>query len=179
MPRRVFLFAFLIALLAWITWRATRGPETPVGGPVQPDSLTTGFKSARLYFASSSGESLMVETREQIESQVLHDRVSMLVGELEKGPKAHGLRTVPLGTAVLHVYIDDRGLLTLDLSRPFRDGFRGGSSAEYLAIASLIRTLAANLPEVKRVMLVCGGQPMPTLAGHLPFDRPIDVADLP
>src|ERR1044071_9957947 len=179
MPRRVFLFALLIALLAFITWRATRGPETLAVGPARPDSLTTGFKSARLYFASSSGESLMVETREQLETQNLHDRVAMMVDELEQGPKVRGLRTVPRGTAVLHVYIDDRGLLTIDLSAPFRDGFRGGSSAEYLAIGSLIRTLAANLPEVKRVMLVCGAQPMPTLAGHLPFDRPIDVADLP
>jgi len=179
MPRRVFLFALLVAGLAWITWLATRPPQTLEGRNLKPDSMSTGFKSARLYFASSSGESLMIETREQLESQNFHDRVAALVAELEQGPEARGLRTLPRGTTVLHVYIDDRGLLTLDLSRPFRDGFRGGSAAEYLAIASLTRTLAANLPEVKRVMLVCGGQPIPTLGGHLPIDRPMDVTDLP
>jgi len=69
--------------------------------------------------------------------------------------------------------------MKLDLSRAFRQDFRGGSSAEYLAVASLVRTLGANLPEVKRVLLVCGGAPIVSLGGHLPLDRPLDVADWP
>jgi hypothetical protein len=36
-----------------------------------------------------------------------------------------------------------------------------------------------NLPEVKRVLLVCGGQPIETLGGHLPLDQPLDVQDWP
>jgi hypothetical protein len=78
---------------------------------------------------------------------------------------------------LLHAYLDDRGLLTVDLSRAFQQDFRGGAGAEYLTLTSLVRTLAANLPEVRRVMIVCGGAPIPSLAGHLPLDRPLDVAD--
>ena len=178
-PRRAFLLALLVAVLAWVGWIATRAPRGEQFEAPQPDSLTNGFKSARLYFASTSGESLVVETREQLDAHNLHDRVASLVDELERGPQRRGLRTIPAGTAVQHVYLDDRGLMTLDLSREFREGFRGGSAAEFLAIAALTRTLGANLPEVKRVMLVCAGQPLPTLGGHLPLDRPIDVADLP
>jgi hypothetical protein len=179
MPRRVFVLLLLVAVLVAVTWFATRSPEEPSSGPPQADSMSTGFRSARLYFASANGESLVVETREQLETQNFHDRVASLVDELERGPKSQGLRTLPPGTAVLHAYLDDRGLLTLDLSRSFRDAFKGGAAAEYLAIASLTRTIAANLPEVKRVMTVCGGAPLPTLGGHLPLDRAIDVADLP
>ena len=69
--------------------------------------------------------------------------------------------------------------MTLDLSRAFRQGFRGGSSAEYLAIASLVRTLGANLPELKRVRIVCDGEPISSLGGHLPLDQPLDVSDWP
>jgi len=69
--------------------------------------------------------------------------------------------------------------MTLDLSRAFVQGFHGGSTAEYLAIASLVRTIADNVPEVKRLLLVCGGEPLSTLGGHLPLDRPIDVSDWP
>ena len=90
-----------------------------------------------------------------------------------------GVAALPAGTAVLHVYMDDRGLLTLDVSGAFRRGFHGGSTAEYLAIASLVRTLGANLPEVRRVLIVCAGRPLPTLGGHLPLDRPLDVSDWP
>jgi hypothetical protein len=85
---------------------------------------------------------------------------------------------LPAGTSVLHVYLDERGLMTLDLSRAFQQGFQGGSNAEYLAVASLVRTIGANIPEVQRVLLVCGGNPLPTLGGHLPLDRPIEVGDV-
>jgi hypothetical protein len=80
---------------------------------------------------------------------------------------------------VLHAYLDDRGLLTVDLSRAFQTGFHGGAGAEYLTIASLVRTFAANLPEVRHVMVVCAGTPLPSLGGHLPLDRPLDVSDWP
>ncbi len=178
MPRRALLVTLLAALVALVAWLATR-PPTASQGVVAADSTTAGFKSARVYFAAAGGESLTVETREELETQNFHDRVTFLLDELERGPHAGGVRTVPAGTAVLRVFIDDRGLLTLDLSSAFHDGFRGGAAAEYLTIASVTRTLAANLPEVKRVMLVCAGQPLPTLGGQLPLDRPIDVADLP
>jgi len=67
----------------------------------------------------------------------------------------------------------------VDLSRSFVQEFRGGAGAEYLAVASLVRTLAANLPGVKRVLLVCGGEPLVTLGGHVPLDRPINASDFP
>jgi hypothetical protein len=176
--RRVLLYVLVAIVLGVVVWFVTR-PPAPATVEVGPDSLSTGFRSARIYFADAAGESLVVETRDELETQNLHDRIAFLIDELERGPQGRGLRTLPSGTTVLHVFLDDRGLLTLDLSRAFRDGFRGGSTAEYLAIASLTRTLAANLPEVKRVIMVCGGQPLPTLGGHLPLDRPIEVADLP
>jgi hypothetical protein len=46
-------------------------------------------------------------------------------------------------------------------------------------VASLVRTLGANLPEVKRVLLVCGGAPIATLGGHLALDRPLEVSAMP
>ena len=79
----------------------------------------------------------------------------------------------------MHAYLDDRGLLTLDLSRAFQQGFKGGSRAEELAVGSLVRTLGANVPEVKRVLIVCGGAAIPSLAGHVPLDQPLDTQDWP
>jgi hypothetical protein len=121
----------------------------------------------------------MSESRDLHELGTLHERVSALVAELDRGPRGGSVAALPTGTSVLHVYLDDRGLMTLDLSRAFVKGFRGGSGAEYLAVASLVRTIGANLPEVKRLLLVCGGDPLPTLGGHLPLDRPIDISDWP
>ena len=179
MMRRLLVGALVVAALAWAGWRWLRpGASAPPAGGVA-DSTAAGVRSARLYFAAPSGDSLLVEPRELIEAGSLHDRVAALVAELDRGPRAGGVAALPAGTSVLHVFVDERGFLTLDLSRAFRQGFRGGAGAEYLAVASLVRTLGANLPELERVLIVCGGEPLPTLGGHLPLDQPLDVSDWP
>ncbi len=168
----------VVGALAWFArhW-IRRGHVPPVG--VAADSSAAGVRAVRLYFASPTGDSLVVEPRELLEAASLHDRVARLLAELDRGPRGAGTAALPAGTAALHVFLDDRGVLTLDLTRAFQQGFRGGSSAEYLAVASLVRTLGANLPEVKRVLIVCGGKPLATLGGHLPLDQPLDVKEWP
>ncbi|HEV2104992.1 MAG TPA: GerMN domain-containing protein, partial [Candidatus Eisenbacteria bacterium] len=124
-------------------------------------------------------DSLVAESRELPAGGGLDARAGGLVDALVQGPAHGGLAVLPAGTAVLHAYLDDRGQLTLDLSRAFRQGFRGGSRAEELAVGSLVRTLAANLPDVKRVLIVCGGAPLGSLGGHVPLDQPLDPHDWP
>ncbi|HYM81686.1 MAG TPA: GerMN domain-containing protein [Candidatus Limnocylindria bacterium] len=169
-----------LAVLAWLSWEVMqrRAPQE-IPASAAPDSAGSGVRAVRLYFASPNGDSLVAETRELVEPATFHDRVATLVAELDRGPRGRGVAALPAGTAVLHVYMDDRGLLTLDVSGAFRRGFHGGSTAEYLAIASLVRTLGANLPEVRRVLIVCAGRPLATLGGHLPLDRPLEVSDWP
>jgi sporulation and spore germination protein len=177
--RRLLVGVLVVGALAWAGWRWLRpGASTPPAGTAT-DSTVAGVRSARLYFAAPSGDSLVVEPRELVEVATLHERVASLVAELDRGPRGEGVAALPAGTSVLHVFMDDHGLLTLDLARAFQQGFRGGTGAEYLAIASLVRTLGANLPEVKRVLIVCGGEPLQTLGGHLPLDEPLDVSDWP
>jgi hypothetical protein len=169
----------VIAVLASLMSYGLRG-RRGVPGPVAPaDSGRAGVKAVRLFFGAVSGDSLVGESRELVESATLHDRVTGLVSELDLGPRGRGVAVLPAGTSVLHVYLDDHGLMTLDLSGAFRQRFRGGSSAEYLAVASLVRTIGANVPEVKRLLVVCGGRPIATLGGHLALDRPLEIGDWP
>ena len=176
--RLIIVVALVLAGVAWFGWQWTvRRAARPVA--VAADSTAAGVRSARLYFAAASGDSLVVESRELVEAAGVSERVAGLVAELDRGPRGSGVAALPAGTAALHVFLDDRGLLTLDLSRAFQRGFRGGSGAEYLAVASLVRTLGANVPEAKRVLIVCGGRPIPTLGGHLPLDQPLDITDWP
>jgi hypothetical protein len=178
--KRAMLFSVLLALLVlgafWIGMKREPGRARPT---VAVDSTRAGVRSVELYFAAANGDSLVREEREVVEPATFRDQVVMLVSELDRGPRGRGVAALPAGTSVLRVYRDDHGLLTVDLSGSFRQGFRGGATAEYLAIASLVRTLAANLPEVERVLVVCAGRPIATLGGHLPLDRPLDVADWP
>ncbi len=179
--RRVFLALGVLAALAVAGvagWRLYRDREAlPVTATV--DSTQAGVRAVTLWFADDSGDSLVSETREMLEAEDLHGRVTALVGALGQGPARRGVAALPPGTTVLHAYLDDTGLLTLDLSRAFQQGFRGGTRAEELAVGSLVRTLGANVPEAHRVLVVCNGAPLTSLAGHVPLDQPLDLQDWP
>lgn len=175
--RLAILGLLFFAVLAWLSYLWTRRQPPPPPVVTSADSIAVGMKTMRLYFAAPSADSLVVETRELSQPQGHHAMVAALVGELNRGPREGGVAVLPAGTSVLNVYADGTGLLTVDLSRAFLQGFRGGSSAEYLALASLVRTLGANMPDVRRVLIVCGGAPLVTLGGHIPLDRPLEVAE--
>ena len=183
-PRRWIVLATLATLGAlgafgWAGWREMRRRSDAVAAAAAaaaaPDTMQAGMRAVTLWFASADGDSLVSETRELQEQEALHERVSALVAALDQGPLRRGLAVLPAGTSVLHVYLDDRGLLTLDLSRAFQQGFRGGSRAEDLAVEAIVRTIGDNVPEVRHILFTCGGAPLATLGGHVPLDRPIGV----
>lgn len=165
------------AALAWRTW--LERPASSVPPEAGSDSTVVGLRAATLWFASPDGDSLVAEAREMPEETGVHERVAALVAALEQGPRQGSVRTLPAGTLALHVYLDESGLLTLDLSRAFRQGFTGGARAEELALGSLVRTLALGVPEIKRIRIVCAGVALSTLGGHFPLDRPLDPDDWP
>ena len=177
--RRVLIGLVVIAVLASLISYGLHERPRNTGVAAPADSGRAGVKAVRLFFGAVNGDSLVSEAREVVEATSLHDRVTSLVAELDLGPRGRGVAVLPAGTSVLHVYLDDHGLMTLDLSGAFRQRFRGGSSTEYLAIASLVRTIAANVPEAKHVLLVCAGEPIATLGGHLALDRPLEPGDWP
>ena len=176
--RRLILLLLAVGLIGFVAWRwnvmRTENERPPIAAP---DTAVAGVRAVRLYFGSTEGDELTREMRELSESPDLHARVASLIAALDQGPTAGGVAVLPAGTSALHVFLDEQGLLTLDLSRAFVQGFRGGSTAEALAIASLVRTLGDNLPEVKRVQIVSGGAAVRTLGGHVALDRPLDVTD--
>lgn len=177
---RVLLVTGLVLIAATFAWFAWQRREASSGsGSTSADTTGMPLRVARLYFASPDGERLLEEPRELPEVPNLHPRVAMLVAALSQGPAGEGVRTLPVGTRVQHSYLDGEGVLTLDLSRAFRQGFQGGALAEEMAIGSLVRTVAAGVPEARRVRIVCGGRPLATLGGHFPLDRPLDPDDWP
>jgi spore germination protein GerM len=168
----------LIALALFARqWFDRRQEPEPL--PVAPDSAETSVRSVALWFASPEGDSLVLEPRDLAEPADFHARLAALVAALEQGPRGDAARTLPQGTELLHAYLDEAGILTLDLSLTFRQGFQGGARAEELTVASLVRTVSANVPEARRIRIVCGGAAFSSLGGHFPLDRPLDPDDWP
>jgi hypothetical protein len=179
--KRLVVAALLLAVLAWLAlwWRTRQSSPPPKRAAAADTSASAGVHAVRLYFASVDGAGLVSESREVVRAEDLHSRVALLVAELDAGPRRGGGAVLAPGTSLRHVFLDDEGLLTVDLSSAFRSGFRGGSTTEYLAAASLVRTLGANVPEARRVLILCAGRPLETLGGHMPLDQPFDVTEWP
>ena len=64
---RLLIGAALFAVLAWALWHARTTQRAVAPGSARPDSVSTGLKSVRLYFAAASGDSLVGESRDLVE----------------------------------------------------------------------------------------------------------------
>lgn len=178
--RRRFIVVGALLIAAALAWRAwLQRPVPSVPSAALSDSTAVGLRAATLWFASPDGDSLVAEPREMPEQSGVHERTAALIAALEQGPRQGGMRTLPAGTQLLHAYLDDTGLLTLDLSRAFRQGFAGGARTEELVLGSLIRTIAGGVPEARHIRIVCAGVAVSSLGGHFPLDQPLDPDDWP
>lgn len=70
------------------------------------------------------------------------------------------------GSDVNDVYMVNQSLAVIDLNTVFAEGHRSGVWEEALTVDSMIATLSANMPEIKQVKILVGGQERETLAGH-------------
>ena len=87
-------------------------------------------------------------------------------------PPGGGLSgTVPAGTSVLNLVIDEEGLATVDFSAHLTAGSYG-SIAETMLVASIVNTLTA-LPEVNAVRILVAGQTVESLGGHVLLTAPL------
>ena len=159
----------------WFRHRAEQGPSK-VATEV---ALPRGTRAIELWFPQAAGGQLELETREVVEDDAQGEKVvRTVVGALLDGPENAGLvRSFPEGVTLSHVYRDPGGALYLDFSNQLRLAFRGGSTAEELLVTSLLRTLSANVPNVGRVTVTAGGQPIVSLAGHVRLDGPLSASE--
>ena len=158
----------------WMTQQRFEDSGLPDGYEVP---FPAGVRPAVLYFAAASGDSLVPVLRFLAETADPASRAVLLVHELAQGPEEEGqLRLLPARAAVRHAFLDEDGRLYLDFEAGFARGFAGGSTAEYLCLASLVRTLAANLPEVRSLTISVAGNPVPSLGGHFPLQEELEVS---
>ncbi len=86
-----------------------------------------------------------------------------LIGAYLTKPSPHSLAP---GADVRDVYLLNGGTAVVDTTSEFADGHRSGVFVEELTVASVVQTLAANVPGVSRVKILVDGKERETLAGH-------------
>jgi hypothetical protein len=85
------------------------------------------------------------------------------------------LRTVSAEVKIREVFIDDQGTAYVDFSEALSQTHPGGPWAEMLTLRSIMQTLVANVPEIKRMQILIEGREVETLAGHIDIRRPLDT----
>jgi spore germination protein GerM len=129
--------------------------------------------AVKLFFQAADRRGLAVEDREVAFSNDLTRQVRLVVEELIKGP-GNGLGpTLPAETKVREVFVSPKGVAYVDLSQDVARVTPGGSEAEMITVYSLVNTLTANFPALRRVQILVEDRPVPTLAGHIDVSRPL------
>jgi hypothetical protein len=147
---------------------ADAGNGSPVSGGPAAAPTEPNHREVVLFFQRAEDDSLGPERRKILLTTSIADQARQILGELAAGPETEGLLpTVPRRTTVLGVYIDRAGTLFVDLSEEFVSMHRGGSSEELATILSIVDSLTYNLPEIRRVRFLVGGEERDTLKNHL------------
>ena len=161
------LFAVVVGALVFKKYQtATRKVEPP------PQAAPAGTVVVTLFFASEDGAGLVREGREMEIEESVEDRIESLVDELISGPLGNHAPTLPPNAKVLGVRLKG-SLAEIDFGPELQAGIPPGSSAEMVAVYSIIDTVTVNFPQIKEVQFLVSGAAPETLEGHLDLRTPL------
>ncbi len=148
--------------------------------PLLPSSVVTPIdtplvlQKCTLFFFDMDVLALVGEERELRVSQDITERLKQIISELFSNSTSGLHKTIPNGTFLYEVYIDDQSIAYLDFSHHLKDGHIGGTTAEILTVKTILRTLQANFPDqIKKVQILIEGLEADTIAGHVDISKPL------
>ncbi len=167
--------AYLFTLRRSERERAQNVPDSrpisaPVAGTPEPVTLYVADDSAGVLKKQEVSVALPADPAMRAR-EVLHE----LLGEYVTRPSRHELAP---GADVKDVFLVNGDTAVVDTTSAFADGHPSGVLVETLTIASMVKTLAANIPSVTRVKILVDGKERETLAGHADLESFYDVATL-
>lgn len=121
-----------------------------------------------LYFPDKDVMNLEKEVRE------IHIRGSIeksILSELMKGPESGELNPSLSGNITVISVATKDGLCTIDFSSEFREHNTGGSTKEYMAIMSIVKSLC-EVEGIERVKINIEGEENPQFGGHFTLEEP-------
>jgi hypothetical protein len=136
----------------------TRPISAPVAGPASRVTLYLAYDDPGVVRAQETYIAVPADPAQR-GREILH----ALVGEYVRRPSSHEL---PSGADIKDVFLVDGNTAVVDTTPAFAEGHRSGVFVETLTVASLVKTLTANLPGVTRVKILVDGKERQTLAGH-------------
>jgi hypothetical protein len=144
------IVALVFGALIWKKMQDSREPH-PVPQINQPDATRKGV----LFFVAD-GTGLAREARELPSCPDTETCVTELLDELFSGPVSDLDEALPEGAMLTGVRLEG-DLAVVDVTKPFATDLPAGSSAEMLAVYSIINTVCFNYPQIARVRITVEG----------------------
>jgi spore germination protein GerM len=168
---RRLIVVLVVVLCAAAAYWIVRGR---VGAPPPPEPEGEGEKVrvVTLYFGSPDGTSVVAEQRTIPSSEKDTDNLRNLVESLISGPREGGTATLPSSVRLRGLYLHEETAV-IDFSAELVEDFSGGTTAEYMLVASLVQTICANFPRVEAVRILVEGEEIESLGGHLSIAGPL------
>jgi hypothetical protein len=124
--------------------------------------------TAQIYRASKSVPGTLAPDEVELElSAEPVERGKQLLNALIAGPSDPSERTLPAGTSLLEFYLLPEGTAVADFSGALATELPSGIQSEQLAVDSIADTLAANIPNLRKLKILIDGREAKTLAGHI------------
>jgi hypothetical protein len=95
------------------------------------------------------------------------ERSKQLLRKLISDPPTPDQRTLPADATLLDFYMLPDGTAVADFSDAVASEMPSGILSEQLAVDSIARTLAINVPGLRRLKILIHGQEVDTLAGNV------------
>ena len=174
-----FLLVIVLGGAVWFafTFRAEVAEEPEAA--VLSDPVELGSRSISLYFSRNDGQGFVRETRTIAVARRRDVEVEIVLAQLLAGPRSEAaLHVFPNNSRLRQAFYDEEHrLLYLDFNDAIVTNLNPGSSIELAVMGSLMRTLAADFPEIERVQILVDGLEVETLGGHLDLTRPLRTGD--
>ena len=146
----------------------TRPVVAPVAGPTEQVTLFAAYDDVGILHPQVAHIPLP-SVRQQRAEELLRALIALYLDKSSPHP-------LPPGSDIRSVYLVDPGLAVIDVNAALADGHRSGVLSEELTVASLIQTLAANIPGIVKVKILVEGRERETLAGHADLSAVFDVS---
>lgn len=137
------------------------------------------LETVRLYFGDPERFALRAEDRTIVAGPDVTEKIGACVQELATGSLTGGFPVVPPDTRLVKAYVDPWGLAFLDFNRALLGKRPPGDGEEWLAVASLVRTVCDNFAEVREVRFMVEGQVVTSLAGYMDLEEALRAEDFP
>ena len=125
-----------------------------------------------LYFADKRSTFLVAE-----ETFLSHPKEpasfgKLIIKTLIDGSISNRESTLPKDTKLRTLFVDQDGTAYVDFAGSIKEIMKTGCYDEIIAVYSVVNSLVLNIPEIKRVKILIGGQESETLSGHLDLSQP-------